>query len=376
MNEVRVGVIGCGGMGQSHMGIFKDLPRLKFTAASDSMSANLDKVVTTYGVKGFSDGHELIKSGLCDAIIIATPHYFHPEYAVAALQQGLHVLTEKPVSVNASAARRVNDAAAKRPDLKYAAMFQMRTVSRWKKVHQIVASGQLGEMRRFHWTATGWFRTQAYYGSGSWRATWAGEGGGILANQCPHNLDLVYWITGMPKRIHAHLKLGRYHDIEVEDDVIAYFEYPNGATGLFVTSTGEFPGSDYFEIAGDRGKLTFTHDGKIDLTLTDGSIAEFCKTSPGAWSSPTSSRMTIEPPAGGGGHKDVWLNFIAAILDGTPLVTPGVEGLHSVEISNAMILSGLTGKTVDLPTNHAEFDDLLRGLIRKSKKSTTLPPGL
>lgn len=376
MDQVRIGIIGCGGMGKAHMGIFKDIPRIKFTAASDSVQANLDHAVSTYGVKGFTDGFEMIKSGLCDAIAIATPHYFHPEYAIAAFKQGLHVLTEKPVAVTASAAQRMNEEAARHPDLKFAVMFQMRTQSRWMKVHEIISSGQLGAIQRFHWTATNWFRTQAYYGSGTWRATWAGEGGGILANQCPHNLDLIYWITGLPKRIHAHVRLGQYHNIEVEDDVTAYLEYPNGATGVFITTTGEFPGSEIFELVGDRGRLAFTHDGKIELILSERSVADFRMNSPEAWGRLNATKLTIEPPAGGGGHKDIWVNFVTSILDGAPLVTPGIEGIHSVEIANAMILSGLTGKTVDLPTRHEEFDNLLRDLIRKSRRSNTLPPGL
>jgi predicted dehydrogenase len=197
----------------------------------------------------------------------------------------------------------------------------------------------------------------------------------VLANQCPHNLDLLCWIAGLPKRVTAHVSLGRYHDIEVEDDVQAFFEYEGGATGAFITSTGECPGTNYFEIAGDRGKLTCVADKSIELMLTDVSIAEFSRGSPGMWGAPATSRITIEPPTGTA-HKGIWQNFVEAILDGSPLLAPGDDGLASVELSNAMILSGLTRKSVDLPLDYAAFDTLLRDLIAKSKKSNALPPGL
>ncbi|MCX5661814.1 MAG: Gfo/Idh/MocA family oxidoreductase [Planctomycetota bacterium] len=365
-DKIRVGVIGCGGMAQGHMKVFGELPRYQFTAASDNFAANLDKAVATYGVKGFADGHELIKSGLCDAIVIATPHYFHPEYALAGLKAGLHVLTEKPVSVTAGAAAEVNKAALANPQLRYAAMFQFRSSPRLRKAKQIIDQGTLGPIRRVQWTCTGWFRTQAYYNSGSWRATWAGEGGGVLLNQCPHNLDVLYWLAGQPKRITAHITLGKYHNIEVEDDVTAFLEYPGGATGVFITSTGEAPGSDVFEIIGDRGKMNLSAGNRIEMVLADESINDFCRSTPHAWANPVTNKVTVETPDGGS-HKAIHENFIASVLDGAPLIAPGVEGIHSVEMANAMIMSGLTGKGVDLPIDYAAYDRLLADLIEKAK---------
>ena len=370
MNELRIGVIGCGGMGQSHMKVFNEIPRLKFTAASDAFKGNLDKVVAEHKVQGFADGEALINSGLCDAILVATPHYFHPPLAIAALKRGLHVLVEKPVAVTALAAEEVNRVAATRPDLKYAVMFQMRTVPKWRRIKEIVASGQLGEIKRVQWSVTAWFRTQAYYDSGSWRATWAGEGGGVLLNQCPHNLDILTWIAGVPAKVRAFIKLGRYHNIEVEDDVTAYFEYANGATGTFITSTGESPGNDFFEIAGDRGRVTAVPGSmggnSFEWIQTDQSVDQFCRTTKAMWASPPSTKLTIQCPDGGS-HKQVHQNFVNAILDGEPLVTPAVEGLGSVELANAMIMSGLTDKTINLPMDRQAYDTLLKELSAKSK---------
>jgi predicted dehydrogenase len=274
MKEVRLGVIGCGFMGQLHMKNFPTMPRMKFTAAADAIPAKLDAVVQQYKVQGFADGNDLIKSGLVDAVLIATPHYQHPTYTMAAFKAGLHVLTEKPVAVTAKAAAEVNAEHRKHKKLVYAAMFQMRTYPVWRKMKEMVASGQIGEIQRVSWTITNWFRSQAYYDSGGWRATWGGEGGGVLLNQCPHNLDLFQWIVGMPSKVTAFISLGKYHHIEVEDEVTAYLEYPKKATGVFTTSTGEAPGVNRFEIAGDRGLLVSDSSRKIEFTRTEMSVTE------------------------------------------------------------------------------------------------------
>jgi len=373
MDEVRLGVIGCGGMGRSHMRQFANVPRLKFTAASDSFADNLNMVVEEYDVKGFETGEELLDSGEVDAVLIATPHYFHPTYSLAAFERDVHVLTEKPVSVTAKAAQEVNEAHAKKPHLKYAAMFQLRTLPRWKRIKQIIDSGQLGELVRIQWTATDWFRTQAYYNSGGWRATWKGEGGGVLLNQCPHNLDMLYWLAGAPSRITANISLGKYHDIEVEDDVTAFLDYPNGATGVFIASTGEAPGTNFLEIVGDRGKLTCNAKRGDFLEHVDlgYSAKEFCHSTDIRMGVPAPTQIEITTPQGGG-HGAIHENFVAAILDDEPLVAPATEGLYSVEIANAMIQSGLTGKPVDLPSDRDAYDQLLQDLIAKSTKTAAV----
>ena len=367
MEKVRIGVIGCGGMARAHMSAIKEAAELQFTCASDVVAESVRQVVEEHGVKGFDDGNELLDSDQRDAVLIATPHYFHPTYSIAALQRGLHVLTEKPVSVTAKAAAEANAVAAEHPELKFAVMFQRRTESTCRKVKEIIDSGQLGEIRRVNWTATNWFRTQAYYDSGSWRATWEGEGGGVLMNQCPHDLDMFWWLVGLPCRVTAQVGLGKYHDIEVEDDVTAILEYPNGATGVFIASTGEMPGSNLFEVVGDRGKLTQRRGEPIELIQTDKSVDEFCRHSSLAWGAPKTTRMLIEPPSESGGHKAIHENFARAILHDEPLIAPAAEGIHSVEMANAMVMAGVTGNPVDVPTDHDAFDALLKELIEKAK---------
>ncbi|MCC7407848.1 MAG: Gfo/Idh/MocA family oxidoreductase [Phycisphaeraceae bacterium] len=376
MKEVRLGVIGCGGIANHHMGYFPKIKGMKFVAAADPVADNTKSVAARHpGLATFDDGLKLIRSGLVDAVLIATPHYFHPLYAIAAFKQGLHVLTEKPIAVTALAAQKMIDESRKHKNLLFAAMFQMRTGAKWKKVKQIVDSGQLGPIRRVTWIATNWFRSQAYYDSGSWRATWAGEGGGVLLNQCPHNLDLLTWITGTPNLVIAQAKLGKTHRIEVEDEVNAYFEYPNGATGNFITTTGEAPGSDHFELAGDMGKLIVQEGaGHVQVIFNQLSANKFLNTTPEAWAKPPTEKVTIEV-SGGGDHHIVMQNFINAILHGEKLIAPAHEGLAGLELANAMLMSGLTGKPVKIPTPRPAYEALLKKLIKTStfKKATAKP---
>ena len=345
----------------------------KFTAAADSFTDNLNLVTEQHGVEGFEDGHKLIKSGLVDAILICTPHYFHPEYSIAGLKKGLHVLTEKPVAVTAKEAAKVEKVHAKNKKLVYAAMFQMRRVPLWLRVKKIIDDGQLGDLQRLNWIVTNWFRPQVYFDAGAWRATWKGEGGGVLLNQCPHNLDLIYWLLGMPRLVHAHVSLGKYHHIEVEDEVTAYLEWDPprkgapAATGVFVTSTGESPGTDRLEIAGDRGKIVVAN-GNVLFTQTAESVAGFSRTTEEAFGQPAMDTISIEVDTTDPGHRSVTENFIWAIAKpGTSLICSGQDAIHELELGNAMLMSGLTGKPVTLPMNRNAFDKMIKAMAADSK---------
>ena len=367
MKPVRLGVIGCGGMARAHMKYFGEIPGLHFAAAADPFAENIRLVKESHpDVKPFDDGKKLIASGEADAIMICTPHYFHPELSIAGFKAGLHVLTEKPVAVTAKEAQEVNEEHAKHKGLVYAAMFQMRDAPLWKRIKHIITSGQLGEVRRLIWIVTNWFRTQAYYDQGSWRATWKGEGGGVLLNQCPHNLDLICWLLGAPNRVQAHAHLGKHHHIEVEDDVTAYMEWKNGATGVFVTTTGESPGTDRLEITGDRGKL-IVEGKKITFVHTYESVAEYNKTTDEAFGQPLADTITIDVKGDDPGHMAVTSNFIKAIqTPGTPLICPGEEGIHELELGNAMLMSGLKKTPIDIPMDRTGYDQMLKDLIANS----------
>ena len=367
MDHVRLGVVGLGNMGSTHIkGHLPQLPRLKLAAVCDTNPAKMEP----YDAPRFASSEAMIRSGLVDAVLVATPHYFHTTIGIDAMSQGLHLLVEKPISVHKADAERL--VAAHKEGLVFAAMFNQRTDPRYRKVRDLVQSGELGEIRRASWTITDWFRTAAYYSSGGWRATWGGEGGGVLLNQCPHNLDLYQWILGMPTRVTAHLGLGRFHDIEVEDQVTAFLEHPNGATAVFTTTTGEAPGTNRLEIAGDRGKVVVEH-GTITFWRTRDPVEHFLNTDPGSFSAPEVWKTEVPPaPGGGGQHVEVLRNFADAILDGVPLIAPAAEGRASVELANAMILSGLQKRTVELPLDAAGYEDVLKELVRNGRGEKTV----
>ncbi|NIA14719.1 MAG: Gfo/Idh/MocA family oxidoreductase, partial [Nitrospiraceae bacterium] len=246
MDTVRVGIIGVGGMGTSHSRYLRtgEVDRCELTAVCDVDPAKLEPFSD---LKTYADSAELIRSGDVDAVIIATPHYGHTTIGIDALEQGLHVLSEKPISVHKADCQRLIDAHEKAGGQVFSAMFQLRTNPAYLKIKALIDSGELGAIQRVDWIVTAWYRTESYYASGGWRATWKGEGGGVLLNQCPHNLDLFQWFFGMPSRIRAFCNFGKYHHIETEDEVTAYCEYDDGPTALFLASTGEAPGTDRLE---------------------------------------------------------------------------------------------------------------------------------
>jgi predicted dehydrogenase len=374
MDKVRIGVVGLGNMGSFHTGYMNSLPDASLGAVCDLDPEKRKKFSEKHGCPAFEKYQDLIDSKTCDAVLIATPHYDHPPIAEAAFKAGLHVLSEKPIGVTVGAARKLNETAAKYPNLKFGIVFQNRQNPIYKKMKELIAAGELGAVTRVTWLITDWFRTNAYYASGGWRATWAGEGGGVLINQCPHNLDLIQWITGiMPNRVTAVASIGKTHPIEVEDEVSAIFEYPNGAIGHFVTSTGEAPGTNRLEVCGEQGKLVSEH-GKLTFVRTRQNVRDLRENSPKAFDH--TENWHIEIPIKGSDfgqmHKSMTENFVAAILRGDKLVAEGSEGVKGLEIGNAMLYSGIKRTPVDLPMKGEEYDAFMQELIKTYGGKKTL----
>lgn len=370
MNEVRIGVIGIGNMGTLHA---KNLAegkagRLKLTAVADRLESRRQwaKGHLPGDICIFKEGQELMDSGCCDAVLIAVPHYQHPELTIYGLQHGLHVLCEKPAGVYTKQVRRMNEAAEKSNRV-FALMFNQRTNCVYRKLHELVTGGSLGQIKRINWIVTDWYRTQSYYDSGSWRATWDGEGGGVLLNQCPHNLDLLQWICGMPVKVRAFCHEGKWHDIEVEDDVTAYLEYPNGATGVFVTTTGDAPGTNRFEITLEYGKLVCEHE-KLTLFRLEENERSFCRTAAGGFDKPKCHVEEVETDGFNEQHIGVLKAFADRILEGKKLVAEGAEGILGLSLSNAMHLSSWLDRTVELPVDEELF---LQELDKRRRNSKT-----
>lgn len=365
MKNVRIGVIGLGNMGKYHADYLMQgkVSRCELAAVASSSPAKIEKFPK---VPAFATGEEMIDSGKVDAVLIATPHYSHTTLGIRALEAGLHIMVEKPISVHKADCERLIAAHRRRPNLAFGAMFQLRTEPRYRKLKQLIDTGELGQIVRLNWIITDWFRTEAYYSSGGWRATWKGEGGGALLNQCPHQLDLLQWLVGMPACIRAFCQFGRYHNIEVEDNVTVFMEYPNGATGVFITSTGEAPGTNRFEIAGDRGKLVL-ENGRLLFTRNESSMRDFSKTAKTGFARPDIWNVEIPLENAPAQHATVMQNFVDAILDGAPLLVPGAEGINSVEFANAALYSSWTSQSIDLPLDSAAYEAALKEKIRNSR---------
>ncbi|OGV48209.1 MAG: oxidoreductase [Lentisphaerae bacterium GWF2_52_8] len=367
MQELRIGIVGVGGMGGNHVESVKVTPRARLSAICDIKKDLADNVAAKNGAKAFYDADTMFKSGEIDAVIIATPHYDHTPLTVMALDSGIHVLTEKPIAVHKKDAAKMIEAHRRNPKLQFAAMFQMRTEPWTQKLKSLINSGELGNIYRINWIITNWFRSQAYYNSGGWRATWKGEGGGVLLNQCPHQIDLYQWFFGMPSKVRGFCQIGKYHNIEVEDNVTSYFEYPDGKTAVFITSTGEAPGTNRLEISCDRGRLVF-EDGKLSLRRTELSVKEFLETSKESFATPPVWEIQIPvAQSAGSPHQKIIENFVCAILDGAALIAPASEGINSVELANSMLYSSMKNCTVDMPLDQDAFEKALAELVRTSK---------
>ena len=358
MADLRIGIVGIGNMGSAHFNYVNSgkIEGMTLSAVCDLRQERLDYCKENApGVRCYTDWQELVKDSNIDAIIIAVPHPLHADIAMAALTAGKHVLTEKPVDVRISKAKALNECAAKSGKV-FGIVFNQRTNPLFQKAREIVHSGALGELNRTVWIITNWYRTQAYYDSGSWRATWSGEGGGVLLNQCPHQLDLWQWICGMPVAVSGFCNIAKYHNIEVEDDVTIVTRYENGATGTFITSTGEWPGTNRLEITGTLGKLVL-EEGKLKWWKLDRDVQEHCINAGQDEPKPGVEYSEYVPDAPTTGHPGILQNFSNAIRFGEPLLAPGTEGIKELTISNAAYLSAWNGSCViELPLDTEAFD--------------------
>lgn len=369
MSNVRVGIIGIGNMGSSHArGLFEGkVAGAELTAVCDSNPERLTWAKESFGdrVKLFDNTEDFFKSGIIDAVIIATPHYDHPVLAVESLKKGFHTLIEKPAGVYTKAVREMNKAAEK-SGLTFGIMMNQRTNPLYQKVRELIKSGEFGEIKRVNWIITSWYRSQSYYNSGGWRASWAGEGGGVLLNQCPHQLDLLQWICGLPKRVRSFMYFGKYHNIEVEDDVTTFMEYENGATGVFVTSTADTPGTNRFEILGDKAKAVI-ENGKLQFWKLRQSEREFNANYTGGFGEPECWKCEVPINGEETAHTGILNNWVSAIQKGTALLAPGIEGINGLTLSNAMHLSAWTNDWVELDKLD---EDLYYNLLQERIKTS------
>lgn len=365
MEQVRVGIIGVGSQGSNHLRWIRDglAPHLRLTAVCDVDPKKCQRAKELVGeeVRVFESANALFSSGCIDAVLISTPHYMHPILGKQALEAGLHVMVEKPSGVYARTVRQLNDTAAKSGKV-FGLMFNQRTNYVYAKLKSLVESGELGALKRVNWIITDWYRSQYYYDEGDWRATWAGEGGGVLLNQNPHNLDLFQWIFGMPQSVFAICENGKFHNIEAEDDVTALFRFANGATGVYVTSTGDIPGTNRLELSGDMGKAVIEQN-VLRVWKLDVPESQFRNTSRDFFAVPHAEETAYCSDEKPEAHVGILKNWSEAILYGKPLLAPGQEGIRSLEISNAIQLSAWKNQWIELPVNDEVFEEELNKRI-------------
>ena len=366
---VRLGIVGFGTQGSSYATFLTEgaVPNIVLAAVADTNPARRDLVSERHPkVRVFDDYVAMLESGQVDAVVTTVPHYLHPQMGIQALERGIHVLVEKPAGVYTKQVRELNEFAASKPELTFAIMFNQRTNPLYRRLKEIVETGQIGAIRRTNWIITTWYRPQAYYDQSAWRATWGGEGGGVLVNQAPHQLDLWQWICGVPEKVFAKAGFGFRRDIGVEDEVVAVVDYGGGATGTFTTATHELVGTDRFEITGDRGKIVVEGSKTAVVTRFRSTEQEISAGIPteDIWKM-TSDQFNPDEyythetldvdTAWGGQHAAVLENFAANILDGTPLIAPGSDGILGVRLANAIHLSAWTGREVPMDFDENEF---------------------
>ena len=369
MEKVKIGIIGYGNMGSGHTNNLMGgkVPNMELVAICDIAEARRKAFSEKYpDIPVFENAEDMYKSGLCDTVLIAVPHYDHPPLAIKGFEYGLNVITEKPAGVYTKQVKEMNAAAAKSDKL-FGIMYIQRTNPVYQKLRQMIKDGQLGHIKRITWIITGWYRSQAYHDSSTWRSTWKTEGGGALINQNPHQLDLWQWMFGMPDRIYAKASFGKYYDIEVEDDVMAYFEYDNGTTGEYITSTGEAPGTNRLEVACDMGKIVIENNQMI-FNRNVISEREHNKINNIPFAQPECWKCEIPADfSGGEQHVGILKNFANAVLNGKELLAPGEEGVLGLTISNSIHLSAWTGETVDVKNfPDDKFYELLQEKIKNS----------
>ncbi|MFS0820135.1 Gfo/Idh/MocA family protein [Bacillus sp. 1P02SD] len=382
MKKVRLGIIGLGAQGGAYAGFIAEgkVPNMEIGAICDIDPAKKTEAKDKFpNVPFYEDYIEMMESGDVDAIVTTVPHYLHPEMTIEALKRDIHALAEKPAGVYTKQVKEMNEFAASKPELTFAIMFNQRTNELYKKVKEIIDNGEIGEIRRTNWIITTWWRPQGYYDQSAWRATWEGEGGGVLVNQAPHQLDLLQWICGMPKKVYSNVKYGYQRNIAVEDEVTALLDYGNGATGVFVTCTHDVVGTDRFEILGDKGKIVVDDSKKVTikrLTRPENemsnsmSMQDVMKIFMGQSDDKIFTEEVIEfESVWGAQHSSVLENFAANILDGTPLIAPGSDGINGVQLANAIHLSSFLGKEVEIPVDEEVYLAELNKRIEEEKKN-------
>ena len=368
---VGIAVLGLGAMGIGHA---------RRLAAGLVDGARLAAVVdrnpdrrAAFAVPGFADLDQLFAAAAAEAVLVATPHRDHVASGIAVIDADWHLLMEKPLAPTVAEAQTLLAAARRRRAGQVLAIgLNQRSDPRHRALRDLLRSGVCGAVQRIAWCATDWFRTGAYFASAPWRGTWQGEGGGLLINQCPHQLDLWCWLFGLPERVTADLACGRWHAIEVEDEVAAILSHAGGPIGTFTASTGEMPGINRLEIACDRGLVTLDDSGlRWARTPSARSIRDHC---PDPMPCIAGEMVLVAPAAPGfDQHAALQADFAHAIRSGGEPLAPLADGLASLALANAILAAGVLGRSIRLPLDPDLLAEAMRALAAAGKPTVAHP---
>lgn len=377
---VRLGIIGVGTQGSTYARFIAEgrVPHMSIGAFCDTSEDALETAREAHpGIATFGTPEELMVSGLVDAVIICAPHFDHPRLAIASLEAGIPTIVEKPAAVHTRQVRRMNEVAQKHPEVPFAIMFNQRNNPLYRRIKEIVDAGEIGEILRSTWIITTWWRPQGYYEQSAWRATWGGEGGGVLVNQAPHQLDLWQWICGVPRSVFAKAGFGSRRDIPVEDEVTALVDYGEGRTGTFITCTHDLQGTDRLEILGTAGKIIVERsrtatvhryarpEKEVSDSVPSSEVKSLMSGDHPALEGLVSTESFEESSVWGTQHSGVLENFARHLLFGEKLLAPGTEGITGVRLANAIHLSAWTGREVPLDLDEDEYLVELNRRIRE-----------
>lgn len=361
MEQVRLGIVGIGGIGAKHAalvysGAVKDMVLGAVCSTQEKRKVWAEENIP--GVPFYFDYTEMLNSKKIDAVLIVTPHYMHPDMSIAAFQRGLHVLTEKPTGVYTKQIEQMN-AAAQESGCVFSVMYNNRALGKYKKLKELLDEGMLGKISRRIWVDLDWYRTDAYYGSSPWRATYKGEGGGVLMNQASHTLDMWCWLFGLPSVVAAQCSFGRFHAIEVEDDVSALLQYADGSVGNYITGTGETPGTNRLEVYGQKGKLILEND-KLTFYRLQMPEREFNRINTDIYAKPAYDVVEIPFAEEGDPYVAVLQNFTDCIIHNVQNIWDGTTGINGVMLANAMVQSTWENDRVALPLDAEHYYQLLQ----------------
>jgi predicted dehydrogenase len=355
---VRVGIVGCGKVGQIHAAALGALPEAEFVAACDASADRAGAFASRYGVRGFADVPAMLREARVEAVLICTPHPLHAAPTIQAAEAGAHILVEKPLAANLRDCDAML-AAARKAGVKLAVISQRRLYEPVRRMKAAIDAGKIGKPVLGVFTMYSW-RDPAYYQSDPWRGKWATEGGGVLVNQSPHQLDLLQWFMGPIAEISGYWANLNHPAIEVDDTAVATLRFQNGGLGAIITSVSQKPGLfTTVHVHGSNGASVGVETDR-GATFIAGMTGIVEPPVNDVWSIPgeenllagfqAEDRTRFRQLDGTTHYHGLQIqDFLRAVREDRPPLLSGEEGRIVVEMFTAIYRSSREGRPVKLP---------------------------